>query len=298
MKNFVTENPWGAIRDDLKGRRAPVVAVVSFVGADGDTLLPLKRGDSLVCNADEFTVKSGLTNPLTLQRFQKRGVHLYSIQGLHAKVIVGEDFAWVGSANASDSGLLEAIIRVGRTESRAIRDWARSLCTKTWRVSPQALTELLALKSRPSRPIRKPPVDTIDWSSIKTLQLWWFGDYVTRKAEIKAQAEIKRHSVSRREATYMRSLGFTEIDAGDRSVTEGQWLIPFNDWGRPKPSQVVRITPYEDFKLVWFKQVKTARTASLAEIESIVPGWRENYDDWGMTIRNRRKIQQIGDLYS
>lgn len=298
MKKFITDNTWGAIREDLTGPRSAVTAIVSFIGASGETILPLRRGDSLVCNADESTIKLGLTNPETLLKFLNMGVRIYSIQGLHAKVIVGDDFAWIGSANASDSGLLEATVRVGKGDSRAVRAWARSLCTDERKLSPKATTDLLKIKPQRSFRVRQPIDNTLDWSQVKTLQLWWFDDYMSQKAEAKAQSEIKRKSISSREATYMRSLGYTELTQDDESVAVGQWIIPFNYWGPPKPCQVVGITPYATFKIVWFKAAKTARTPTLAEIETIAPGWRENYDDWKIEIRNRREIQQIGDLYS
>ena len=300
MKKFVTDNPWGAIKEDLKGKRPPVTAIVSFIGANGDTLLPLKSGDSLVCKADESTIKLGLTNPETLTRFLKKGVRIYSIQGLHAKVIVGEDFAWVGSANASDSSLLEATVRVGKNDSRAVREWAKSLCMEAWELSPKALSELLAIKAQSSPRLRRPLESTIEWPKIKTLQLWWFGadDFITQKADAKARAEIRKNSVSPREAAYMRSLGYTEGASDDESVKEGQWFIAFNYWGRPRPCRVVRITPHETLKIVWFKAAKTVRTPRLSEIEAIVPGWRYDYEDWGMTVTNRRDIERIGELFS
>lgn len=300
MKKFVTDNPWAAIREDLTGKRPPVTAIVSFIGANGDTLLSLKRGDSLVCNADESTIKLGLTNPETLQRFLRKGVRIYSIQGLHAKVVVSEDFAWIGSANASDSGLLEATVRIGKNDSRAVREWAKSLCTETWELSPKALSELLAIKARPSRPLRRPPENTIDWSQIKTLELWWFGDnyFVSQKAEAKVRAEIRKNSVSPREAAYMRSLGYTEVASDDESVKEGQWFIAFNYWGRPRPCLVVRVTPHETLKIVWFKAAKTVRTPRLSEFEAIVPGWIKDDEDWGMTVTNRKDIDRIGELFS
>lgn len=80
--------PWPAIRRDLdRPNRRPVVAVIGYIGKDAPTVMRLRKGDILVCDASETAVKGRLTNAAALQSFRKRGVRLFSLSGLHAKVI-------------------------------------------------------------------------------------------------------------------------------------------------------------------------------------------------------------------
>jgi hypothetical protein len=77
-------------------------------------MLPLKKGSRLVVDASRRTVKAGLTSPFELEKFYRKGVRIYSCNGLHAKVFVFGAVAFVGSANVSKSSrdvLTEAILR-------------------------------------------------------------------------------------------------------------------------------------------------------------------------------------------
>ena len=298
MTRFVTENHWTAVRQDLEGRRSSVTAVVSFIGATGDSLMPLRRGDRLVCNADVDTVRLGLTNPTTLQRFKKRGVRIFSVRGLHAKVVVGDEFAWVGSANASDSGFLEALIRVGPTGARPIREWADFLCLEPRELTATAIRNLIDIRSRPIPSVRTPLPPPHDFSHVKKLQLWWMDDVMSPEAEREAQKEVKKSSVSRKEAAFMNSLAYTEVGAHDTSIDEGDWLVPFYGGEPSPPAQVQWITPHTKFKIVWFKHADVSRIPTLDEIEQVVPEWwHENADD-NFILRSPSKVQALLDLYS
>lgn len=76
--------------------RAAAVAYVTDVGA-----LPFSRGDTLVLDASEHAIKSGSTDVKILETLLERGVKLYSMPNLHAKVYVFDNTAIVGSSNLS-----------------------------------------------------------------------------------------------------------------------------------------------------------------------------------------------------
>jgi hypothetical protein len=63
--------------------------------------LHLKRGDVLVCDASDACIKAGSTSAELLAKLLKQGVKLFSLPGLHAKVISFGDSAVIGSANMS-----------------------------------------------------------------------------------------------------------------------------------------------------------------------------------------------------
>jgi hypothetical protein len=88
------------IRTHRKGRRGAWVAVAYF-GKGAARLLRLRKGSQLVVDASENAVKSGLTCPDDLIALLKRGVRIFSIANLHAKVYVFGNAALIGSANAS-----------------------------------------------------------------------------------------------------------------------------------------------------------------------------------------------------
>jgi hypothetical protein len=104
-------------------------------------------------DASEHAVKSGQTSPAELLKLHRKGVKVYSVENLHAKVFVFGRTAFVGSANVSqrsENVLVEAVLRT--TEPGAVRQ-ARGMVSELCfhQYSPKLLTELTK-KYRPPRP--------------------------------------------------------------------------------------------------------------------------------------------------
>ncbi len=104
---FVT----GPMRAKLKSamKEKPVLAAVAYVTDVGG--LPLGAGDTLICDASDATAKSGGTSRETLRHLVTCGVKVFSLPGLHAKVVVAGPRAIVGSSNwskHSEDDLIEA----------------------------------------------------------------------------------------------------------------------------------------------------------------------------------------------
>ncbi|MBM4023636.1 MAG: hypothetical protein FJ284_15615 [Planctomycetes bacterium] len=101
---FLADDIWHQITLTAKGRRRGTAFVaVPYFGEAGSRLLPLRAGDTLLVNASEPAVKSGQTHPLALRRLLDKGVKLYTLGRLHAKIYVFGATAFIGSANASVS---------------------------------------------------------------------------------------------------------------------------------------------------------------------------------------------------
>jgi hypothetical protein len=86
---------------------------IAYVGAGATKILPLRRGDVLVCNASDAAIKQGSTSAEALERFLHRGVKIFNEPRLHGKVVVFPGRAFVGSANASSRSrdvLYEAVL--------------------------------------------------------------------------------------------------------------------------------------------------------------------------------------------
>lgn len=98
MLKVVSENLWPAICQKAKHAEQRKAAVAYVTDA---TLLPLRKGDLLVTDASDASIAGGRTSAATLQQYFKAGVNLFSLPALHAKILVLDDWAVVGSANAS-----------------------------------------------------------------------------------------------------------------------------------------------------------------------------------------------------
>ncbi len=65
----------------------------------------------MVCDASNNAIKTGQTSAAVLKRAFDRGSRLYNLPGLHAKILLLNEKALIGSANASGSSahsLIEA----------------------------------------------------------------------------------------------------------------------------------------------------------------------------------------------
>jgi len=124
---------WSHIRNLLSGSRR-ISAAIGYVGADADAYLPMRGPGTIVVNAGDEALTTGSTDPNVLLRWTRRGVRVYSLPSLHAKVILVEgdpSFVLVGSANVSWSSanrLDEAVLLADEREtvdemSTAIAAW-------------------------------------------------------------------------------------------------------------------------------------------------------------------------------
>ena len=136
-----------------KSRRPGYVAV-AFFGQGAAKLLPLPEGSRLVVNAGERTVKAGLTCPAELKKLVNKGVRVYSIDNLHAKVFVLGNTAFIGSANVSRlSANTHVEAMLATTESGAVEDarqFVRDLCLHE--LGPEELDRLQAMYRPPRFP--------------------------------------------------------------------------------------------------------------------------------------------------
>lgn len=152
---FLADDIWHQITLTAKGRRRGTAFVaVPYFGEAGSRLLPLRAGDTLLVNASEPAVKSGQTHPLALRRLLDKGVKLYTLGRLHAKIYVFGATAFIGSANASVSSrdeLKEAVVLVRDSSiARAAGAHIQGLCTTP--LLRRDLDRLAGLYRPPRRP--------------------------------------------------------------------------------------------------------------------------------------------------
>lgn len=151
---FITRDIWPQLTKAVRGSGQACAVAVAYFGKGASKLLPLAKGSRLVVDASERSVASGQTCPADLRKLVKRGVRVYSVPNLHAKVFVLGRAAYIGSANVSNrsaSQLVEAIIRTSdAAATRAARKFVLDHCLHE--LTPTVLTRLAKLYRPPLVP--------------------------------------------------------------------------------------------------------------------------------------------------
>ena len=136
------ETLWQALSDRVKAARH-IDAAFAYFGKDGAKLLPLRRGDRLIVDMSEATVRGGSTDPHEVEKLVRRGVQAFSRRNLHAKLIVADNAVISGSANISkrSQNVLDeaAILTNDPAVVRRAREFIDRLCTEP--VRPEYLDQ-------------------------------------------------------------------------------------------------------------------------------------------------------------
>jgi hypothetical protein len=149
---FISQDIWAQLTKAVRASQQPCDVAVAYIGKGAGRLLPLPKDSRLVVDASERSVSSGQTCPDDLTKLLNRGVRVFSVPNLHAKVFVVGRAAYIGSANVSSrsaSQLVEAVIRT--TDLKAVRD-ARQF------VSDHCLDELTPTALKRLASLYRPPL--------------------------------------------------------------------------------------------------------------------------------------------
>jgi hypothetical protein len=145
---------WPEITKTVRASQKHCFAAVAYFSAGASKRLPLPKGSRLVVDASERAVSTGQTCPDDLRKLLIRGVAIYSVPNLHAKVFVVGKTAYIGSANVSNnsaSQLIEAVIRT--TDPGVItaaREFVNDHCLHE--LTPEVLKQLSTLYHPPKIP--------------------------------------------------------------------------------------------------------------------------------------------------
>jgi hypothetical protein len=155
MKNeFITEGLWQEITRSAKKSKKPSRVAVAYFAEGASRLLPLAQNSRLVVDASDGAVSSGQTCPFDLDKLMKRGVSIYSVQNLHAKVYVFDRVAYVGSANASNRSATQLVEVAVRTFDpkiiKSANKFIQSLSVAE--ITPKAIERLKRIYKRPRVP--------------------------------------------------------------------------------------------------------------------------------------------------
>jgi len=284
VNGYPEPGPWASIRRDLKSkRRSLVVAVVAYVGADGPAVMPLRRGDSLVCDASPSAIKSRRTSAHSLLEYDRKGVAVYSLEDLHAKVICAKTFAWVGSANASENSrdhLIEASIRVSGAQAQSVFEWALRQTVEDRALSTDDIRDLkllpldpakLSAKRKSSVPPREVPRD------LRKLVFYEVGPAGRREERIADKSRGSARTAARA-AGLPSELSFLVWDGPTRAQA-GDWIIQVSNGHVLKPAFVVRVARVGTERVLWLSLTRTYRKPVIQKMRdalpSLVPGFEE-----------------------
>ncbi|HQN96273.1 MAG TPA: hypothetical protein PLM61_07870 [Thermoanaerobaculales bacterium] len=148
---LIQRDVWTAITGSARRTKRRSWVAVAYFGKDGHKLLPLRPGSHLAVDASEAAVKSGMTCPAALKKLVAKGVRVYSVENLHAKVFVVGSTAFVGSPNASHHSagtLVEAMVETSdrRTVAEA-KAFVGDLCLVE--LGPKAINRLTKMYRPP-----------------------------------------------------------------------------------------------------------------------------------------------------
>jgi hypothetical protein len=124
MNELRSDNLWATIKRLAKkssAKRAAVAYVTS------EKFVKFDEGDVLITDAGDHAIATGLTNAKVLARAFKRGAQLYSLPGLHTKVLLVGGTAVIGSANLSEASAKTLVEAAWLTDEPAAVGMATSL---------------------------------------------------------------------------------------------------------------------------------------------------------------------------
>jgi phosphatidylserine/phosphatidylglycerophosphate/cardiolipin synthase-like enzyme len=242
MTYFVSNDDlWREIQRRVgDGKR--VRAAVAYLGSGGATLLPLKRGDSIVVDMSIGAVRQGVTDPREIRTLVRRGVKAFSGGSLHAKFLLVDNTLIVSSANISHNSK-EVLDEAGviTTDSATVRrasEMFDKLCTEP--IGKEYLKTCIAEyrppkfkaagEHRPSRSKRS--------RRIVEAKLWFLGGLKALSlsdVDRKSVEQVERHhqtKLSRPEQTELTWIRYHRLPKALRQVRVGDWIVDCQKDGR------------------------------------------------------------------
>ena len=300
MNDFVGTSPWRSITTDIaRKRRDPIVAAIGYVGSNAKSVLPLRVGDFLICDASERAIKQGVTSAEALSKFKRNGVRVFSVEGLHSKVVSSKNFAWVGSPNASSNSrdnLIEASVRLeGRTCQQAFK-WALSLATDDAELTVGDIQSLkripISWEARGGLPSKSKPVLTVP-EKLDSLIILEF----TKEAHSYAvkMAELEKPDISKKLKTSGTKLEWFESESNLARLKVGDWFIAISFGRLEKPSRVVKISKKSKYSIVWYERIKTPQRQNIRLLRDCVNGLVDGFESKRVT--DAKQIMKIRGIY-
>jgi len=265
-------SPWVTVSEAVSEARGKVWAAVAYIGVDGHTVLPLKQGDLLVCDCSKQAVWNGSTQLSGVKDFVDAGCSVYSVEGLHAKVVVLPRRAFVGSMNASDSSRdrrYEAAFDATDTQVvTAARRFIRDLASEAARVDADFLSKAKVWQtSKPPQPepeIRQAEVP----SDLSRCRIVWLerGSWTENEERaFEAGLETAKHETP---FDFRRDhFSWPKNDLGRFPI--GSWVVQMIEGVAHPPAQVVHKSSFNRSGTVHLATPTGAEKLDAAAVEAI-----------------------------
>lgn len=175
---LITKNVWYSITHAAKNTNYKSFVAVAYFGQGGARMLPLTKGSLLVVDASEKAVKTGQTCPDELLKLYYKGVKIYSLPNLHAKLFVIGKALFIGSTNVSSNSaetLTEVLFRTSEVKSvENAKEFIKSFCKVE--MGPDLLARLQKMYRPPRfigkrKPGAKRKITKVNASGFFTYQL-------------------------------------------------------------------------------------------------------------------------------
>ncbi len=146
MQHVLSNHLWREIRS-VAAKSKHRQAAIAYVTRD---LIGFRRGDVLITDASPTAVSAGETDAKLLSKLERKGVLIHSCPGLHAKVLLLDEVAVIGSGNMSESSqsrLVEAaLMSDSQTTVSGIASFIAQLANQSKTLDRSALTQLCRIK--------------------------------------------------------------------------------------------------------------------------------------------------------
>jgi hypothetical protein len=243
MNELLSQGLWQRI-SDLAGTATRKRAAIAYVTSEE----PLTFGehDELITDASDEAITSGSTNAEVLVRAVGRGAAVYSIEGLHAKVLLIDRVAVVGSANlsnASANSLIEAAwIGSNPALVAGVQSFIQELRGRARPVDQRFLDHITGLEVR--RRSNGPRRTSQHQIPIRAAHCWLLGLHPMTKQFLEEQAEIERGEALARERVRTEEsnvdwIHWTGNSAFRRQADRGDSVIQI--WRERRSGPVVRV---------------------------------------------------------
>jgi hypothetical protein len=246
---------WPIIKEQIKKTRKSqqIFAAIAYVGLDATKIMPLRRGDVLVCNASDAAIKQGSTSAIALEKLLRRGVKIFNEPNLHGKVVVFPMKAFVGSANVSrrsEDVLLEAVVETAAPRVIAsARNFVKRHAREMAQLDRENIQKMRNIKVKRPVPDGKPRADLLSSmelpSQVPVLKLLpvGFAEYSTAaENEIAAsKRDVRAHFFAGGSSASIEG----EVWHSDwwRDFQPGMWYVGVTKSGRIyKPRKVLRLS--------------------------------------------------------
>ena len=155
-------------------------ATIAYLSCNED--IQFQHGDLLIVNASDNAIQSGATSAFLLEKLLNDGVELYSNDTLHTKMMVFNDYVYLGSANISKNSknnLIEVGVIISSQEQPLIFEEAQDILSAIKNDERTIQLNLKEIQRLKELPVERKEVIKRDKFKIKKSKrnYWALGTY-------------------------------------------------------------------------------------------------------------------------